>query len=132
MTMTRRAFVVMTAGTAAGVSAGCAASTRTTASYVGPIDIGTTADYPYDGVYDQFSRYRFFVVRRSGQLTALSAICPHRRCTVRFDAGKGFICPCHGAMFDHNGRVTRGPATSDLSSLPVTVTDSGHLLVQAE
>ena len=131
MEMSRRAFVIMTAGTAAAACTGCATITGTVSpsGYDGPVDIGTTADYPHDGIYGQFSRHRFFVVRREGQITVLSALCPHRRCTVREDSGKGFVCPCHGAMFDLTGQVIRGPADSNLPQLRVTEAANGHMMV---
>ena len=134
MGMSRRSFVIMTAGTAAAVCAGCASRNGaiTPSGYSGSVAIGTTADYPHDGVYDRFIRYRFFVLRRAALFTALSAICPHRRCTVRNDPEKGFICPCHGATFVLDGRVTGGPATSGLPHLRITEATTGQLIVHPE
>jgi Rieske Fe-S protein len=134
MAMSRRAFVIMTAGTAAAACTGCvtSAGSVTPTGYGEPVDIGTVADYPHDGVYDNFSRHRFFVLKRAGHISALSAICPHRRCAVREESGKGFVCPCHGARFDLAGQVIRGPATSNLLQLQVTEAANGHLMVHPE
>jgi len=42
-----------------------------------------------------------------GQVQALSVICPHAGCFVGFDAAAGdFVCPCHAARFDLDGRRT--------------------------
>lgn len=40
---------------------------------------------------------------------ALSAVCTHLSCTVRY-AGRFLQCPCHGSTYNLEGRVTRGPA----------------------
>ncbi len=45
---------------------------------------------------------------------AISLTCTHQGCTVQADADGTFHCPCHGAMFDQEGRVLRGPAQQDL------------------
>ena len=54
--------------------------------------------------------------------TAFSAICTHLGCPVQW-AGNGFQCPCHGATYDANGKVTGGPATAPLSPIPISVAD---------
>ena len=48
---------------------------------------------------------------------ALSSICTHQSCLITgFDtSNEQFICPCHGSMFDVNGKVTQGPAGSPLT-----------------
>lgn len=50
-----------------------------------------------------------------GDLHVLSAVCPHLGCMVAWnDTERGWDCPCHGSRFDCFGRVTNGPANSDL------------------
>lgn len=45
-----------------------------------------------------------FVVRRKGELTALSAHCTHQPCTLSWQAGSGKLqCPCHSQAFDLGG-----------------------------
>lgn len=57
-----------------------------------------------------------------GNFTAYDATCPHQGCTVNFvSAGIGFACPCHGSRFDAQGKLLAGPATRNLTSIPVTV-----------
>jgi nitrite reductase/ring-hydroxylating ferredoxin subunit len=41
---------------------------------------------------------------------ALSNVCPHLGCRVRWDLGAGaYLCPCHDGRFDAAGRPTAGP-----------------------
>jgi thiosulfate dehydrogenase [quinone] large subunit len=51
---------------------------------------------------------------------AFSATCSHQGCPVSY-VGPGFRCPCHGATYDQNGKVTGGPAPAPLTRIPVTV-----------
>lgn len=47
---------------------------------------------------------------------ACSAICTHRGCVVQYaHEAKQFVCPCHGARFDLDGNVTKGPAKRPLA-----------------
>jgi isorenieratene synthase len=55
----------------------------------------------------------------SGDTEAISLTCTHQGCTVqRQDDGK-FLCPCHGAVYDTQGRVVAGPAKQDLPRFKV-------------
>ncbi len=48
-------------------------------------------------------------------LVATSAICTHRGCEIGYNADAHlFACPCHGARFDEDGKVVKGPARKDL------------------
>ena len=57
-----------------------------------------------------------FVINRGGSLHALSAVCTHMGCIVRFNqAHSSLDCPCHGASFALDG----SPINHDyLQSLP--------------
>jgi Rieske Fe-S protein len=71
------------------------------------------------------------VVRTSAGFRAFSAVCTHLGCLIHWDAAKReFECPCHGATFDVNGKVTAGPPPRPLSEFTVSVTD-GKVLVSA-
>ncbi|NJM57190.1 MAG: Rieske 2Fe-2S domain-containing protein [Synechococcales cyanobacterium RU_4_20] len=53
---------------------------------------------------------------------AIRPICSHQGCTVDWNAEiKRFICPCHGAQFDNQGQVFKGPAKRALPLVTVVV-----------
>ncbi len=55
---------------------------------------------------------------------AISTRCAHLGCPVRFvkDAGN-FICPCHGGVYDFQGKVIGGPPVRPLDRFQTRVTD---------
>ena len=55
-----------------------------------------------------------------GGFRAFSAICTHLGCLVKWDSMRGeFLCPCHAAVFDKNGKVVSGPPPSPLPTVVV-------------
>lgn len=60
----------------------------------------------------------------AGEFVALSAVCTHLGCIVKWVSDKGeFLCPCHGGQFSTNGQVLGGPPPKPLESYPVAVVD---------
>ncbi len=48
-------------------------------------------------------------------VVALSAVCTHRRCGLRWNASRRVLeCPCHGGKFALSGEVLAGPPPSPL------------------
>jgi thiosulfate dehydrogenase (quinone) large subunit len=91
------------------------------------------SDVPVGGgapVRDPNTGHTDWVLQLSaGTFTAFDATCPHQGCEVSFEsAATGFTCPCHGSRFDANGKLLNGPATTDLTQVPVTVV-SGEVRV---
>ncbi len=66
---------------------------------------------------------RVFVKRSpDGKITALSAVCSHLGCIVNYDRLKDrFVCPCHGGIYDGNGKNIAGPPPGPLKILPVRI-----------
>lgn len=56
------------------------------------------------------------------QFSAVKTICTHKGCDVDLSGDK-FVCPCHGSEYTLDGKVTQGPAKTNLKSYD-TVYDS--------
>ena len=70
-----------------------------------------------------------WLLRKGGEVRALSTVCPHAGCSVDWDAPKQcFACPCHGSVFSPDGERSAGPAPRGMDPLPSTVKD-GRVLV---
>ena len=56
-----------------------------------------------------FNEEPVWIVRRAQEFVAVSALCTHKGCVVKWDAGRRlFACPCHEGRFDENGNVLAG------------------------
>ncbi|MCF6178261.1 MAG: ubiquinol-cytochrome c reductase iron-sulfur subunit [Geopsychrobacter sp.] len=65
----------------------------------------------------------------AGDYVALSAVCTHLGCIVKWVDGKGeFLCPCHGGRFSAEGKVLGGPPPKALETYTVTL-DANDLVV---
>jgi menaquinol-cytochrome c reductase iron-sulfur subunit len=55
---------------------------------------------------------------------AISTRCAHAGCPVRFvQAAANFICPCHGGVYDFQGKVTGGPPVRPLDRFQTRVSN---------
>jgi Rieske Fe-S protein len=58
------------------------------------------------------------------EFIAVSTRCMHLGCPVRYiDAAKRFVCPCHGGVYDFNGKVSGGPPVRPLDRFYTRVND---------
>ncbi|MGC9159312.1 MAG: ubiquinol-cytochrome c reductase iron-sulfur subunit [Terracidiphilus sp.] len=68
----------------------------------------------------------------SGETLVLSSICPHLGCSVEWQNDKDrFYCPCHGSVYNRDGKHVAGPAPRGMDPLPTDVQD-GNLMVHFE
>ncbi len=69
------------------------------------------------------------VVRAGDQLRAISTVCPHLGCRVRWEPqNTRFFCPCHNGVFDAEGKVVSGPPPRPLDRYEVEVVDGSVYL----
>ena len=98
---------------------------RTAWVTVGPIDgIGVDeptpliAEVPVGTGYTAppVRRVVYVVKRPSGELRALSNICTHMQCDVHWQPSlTSFLCPCHGGLYDIDGKNIGGPPPQPLA-----------------
>jgi cytochrome b6-f complex iron-sulfur subunit len=123
--MERRDFIqksiILTCGIA-GVSAFLEACQKSNTTPTAPsanftIDISSSqySALQKNGGSVYYSASNIIIARdNAGNFIALYDVCPHAGCAVQFDGASKFPCPCHGSLFDENGNVLQGPATSGL------------------
>lgn len=80
------------------------------------------ADRETDGWYETRKETVVYLEREGGGYRALSATCTHLGCRVSWnDQTKHFHCPCHGGVYDRDGRVVSGPPPAPLARVNVRV-----------
>lgn len=70
------------------------------------------------------------ILRAEGNaVTAFSLTCTHLGCQVHWQAKEqNFLCPCHTAVFDKNGKVVSGPPPAPLMQFEVLVENDNVFL----
>jgi len=80
-----------------------------------------------------FEKGQIYVVRSSKGFQALSAVCTHLGCIVKYDENKqAYRCPCHGAEFSKEGLVIKGPPPRPLPWFFLEIGPDGRLIVDKE
>lgn len=92
-----------------------------------PAALGTVASSP-----DLFSDGEQSYAVDRGQNTAIGLTCTHQGCTVQPAADGTYLCPCHGAQFDRQGQVIKGPAQRDLPRFRVLAAKDERVELKAE
>jgi Rieske Fe-S protein len=104
-----------------------------------PLDVGAKSDYSADGITDTWMAKpnAVAIVRNSGKLYATTTICTHKGCAVKkapaqadgTPAVSPYLCPCHKATYDIDGKVTKGPAKMSLIRYAISVDSNSHVIV---
>jgi Rieske Fe-S protein len=133
----RTAFLSSLGAMAAGVIAGLGIDRTLTGTTESPdravplvgqngrwVPVAQVADLPHGAVRGfTAGPVQGYLINHHGQLRAVSRICTHMGCAVKFEGtGQHFVCPCHGAEFDLSGRFLYGahgePYSPALAPLP--------------
>ena len=78
------------------------------------------AERQSDGWYETRKQTVVFIDREGDGYRAMSSTCAHLGCRVKWDAeSKHFLCPCHGGVYDREGRVLSGPPPRPLDRIAV-------------
>jgi len=94
--------------------------------------IGPPEQYPKGSAIDQ-TKLHFWIFRdEKGGIYAISSVCTHLGCIVNRQPEGDFLCPCHGSRFAADGKVTHGPAPSDLPWFEITMSPGGQLVVDTQ
>lgn len=135
---TRRRFLFLTGTTS--IVAGVLGFLGATARFLFPnvlyeppsrFSAGRPEDFPA-GETTFLAERRVFVFNSPAGFYAISSVCTHLGCNVRYVAGEGFACPCHGSLFDANGQVTSGPAPQPLAWFGLSLSPRGELVVDEQ
>lgn len=80
--------------------------------------------------WQQVANTRTWVKRDDLGIMAVLATCTHLGCEVKYHPEKEqWLCPCHGSIYDREGRPTSGPAPKALSRVAVEIKPDGSLIV---
>ena len=79
------------------------------------------------------SNYGGYILRKSeapDDILVLSSRCTHLSCTVNWnEEANKFICPCHDASFNADGKVVDGPPPEPLGHFDYTVDAEGFITI---
>jgi menaquinol-cytochrome c reductase iron-sulfur subunit len=77
--------------------------------------VGNIGEAGKSTVYIRKSDPQLFSGENEGEFIAISTRCAHAGCPVRWvTAAERFVCPCHGGVYDFQGKVTGGPPVRPL------------------
>ncbi len=73
------------------------------------------------------------LIRKSEtEFMAVKTICTHKGCDVELEGDK-FVCPCHGSEYTIDGKVTQGPAKTNLKTFETIFdSDKGTVTIKTE
>ena len=127
-TVGRRCFLALVGSAAA--TGGCTSAVVQPAP-VGDLQAGNVSSLPV-GTLLPLDGQPVCVGRDERGVYAMTLTCTHAGCDIGQTgqvSGQGLRCGCHGAEFDTNGNVLRGPAPASLDHFAVSVDMQGNLTV---
>jgi Rieske Fe-S protein len=140
LNLTKRSFLTSLVAIASMIGLGVlvssiklpSGSTQTTATESGTagaiantnnLRVGASVPFDYPSGYPNV-----LLKKSDGSLVALSLLCTHVCCVCTYDPTSNRVyCPCHGSVFDANGNVLQGPASSALPQVQLRVDASGNV-----
>lgn len=85
----------------------------------------TVSSFKVDGwnLFDNIILGATWLIKRdSGDVIAMSTICPHLGCGIDWNTEKKqFVCPCHESVFDIKGKLVSGPAPRSMDTLETKI-----------
>lgn len=89
-------------------------------SHVREVFVAMNTDVGASGYRTTMPAGQEVVLRRTrAGIIALSNVCPHLGCKVRWEAqANRFFCPCHEGTFAPDGTATGGPPKAEGKNLP--------------
>jgi cytochrome b6-f complex iron-sulfur subunit len=94
--------------------------------------IGRAKDFPSDSA-TFLPQWRLFVFNSAEGLYAISSVCSHLGCNVRWmDDKSEFDCPCHGSKFTGLGKVKDGPAPKPLQWYKLSLSRRGEIIIDTK
>ena len=80
--------------------------------------------------WQKIANSRVWVKRDTLGIMAMVATCTHLGCEVNYHPEKKeWLCPCHGSIYDSEGRPIYGPALKALPRAPVDRQPNGSLII---
>jgi cytochrome b6-f complex iron-sulfur subunit len=110
--------------TQSSVTTSQSANAQGSVANVNNLRVGTPFQFEYPAGYPNV-----LLKKADGTLTALSLLCTHVCCVCSYDAASNVIyCPCHGSVFDADGNVIQGPASSALPKVELRIDGAGNII----
>lgn len=98
------------------------------------LQVGQTREVMYaltvqDGYHMVDRKYTVYLHRDANGVKCFDPACTHLGCRIKYqDDQKRYFCPCHGGVFDDNGKVVSGPPPKGLVEHGVKV-ENGRIHV---
>jgi Rieske Fe-S protein len=77
-----------------------------------------------DGYREVEQAYSIFLRRYPDKVAAYDPSCTHLGCRIKYQEEKErYFCPCHGGVFDADGKVVSGPPPKPLNQYPTKIAE---------